>query len=64
VKQYEDAIKAHKAGRPVDVLELPAPPGYPPLPSINARAAAPVAAASGGIISFIKPKSVFNLLIG
>ncbi|EDO41324.1 predicted protein [Nematostella vectensis] len=32
VKQYEDAIKCHKAGKPVDYEELPAPPGFAPIP--------------------------------
>uniref|UniRef100_A0A8C1XTI7 Coiled-coil and C2 domain-containing protein 1B n=1 Tax=Cyprinus carpio TaxID=7962 RepID=A0A8C1XTI7_CYPCA len=31
IKQYQDAIKAHKAGRPVNLAELPVPPGCPPL---------------------------------
>nr|XP_040041709.1 coiled-coil and C2 domain-containing protein 1A [Gasterosteus aculeatus aculeatus] len=31
VKQYQDAIRAHKAGRPVDLSDLPVPPGCPPL---------------------------------
>ncbi|XP_066516809.1 coiled-coil and C2 domain-containing protein 1A isoform X2 [Hoplias malabaricus] len=31
VKQYQDAIKAQKAGRPVNLAELPIPPGCPPL---------------------------------
>ncbi|XP_043913621.1 coiled-coil and C2 domain-containing protein 1A [Protopterus annectens] len=31
VKQYQDAIRAHKAGKPVQLLELPVPPGFPPL---------------------------------
>ncbi|XP_034043620.1 coiled-coil and C2 domain-containing protein 1A [Thalassophryne amazonica] len=31
VKQYQDAIKAHKAGRPISLSELPVPPGCPPL---------------------------------
>ncbi|XP_069051742.1 coiled-coil and C2 domain-containing protein 1A [Lepisosteus oculatus] len=31
VKQYQDAIKAHKAGRPVNLSELPVPPGCPPV---------------------------------
>ena len=26
-QQYDDAIKAYKAGKPVDFEELPAPPG-------------------------------------
>ncbi|XP_061080157.1 coiled-coil and C2 domain-containing protein 1A-like isoform X2 [Conger conger] len=32
VKQYQDAIRSHKAGRPVNLSELPVPPGCPPLP--------------------------------
>ncbi|XP_035827871.1 coiled-coil and C2 domain-containing protein 1-like isoform X2 [Aplysia californica] len=32
VKQYEDAIKCYRAGRPVDFEELPCPPGYAPIP--------------------------------
>lgn len=32
VKQYSDAIKAHKGGRSVAFDELPTPPGYPPIP--------------------------------
>ncbi|NXR21119.1 C2D1B protein, partial [Cinclus mexicanus] len=39
-KQYQDAIRAHKAGRKVNFSELPVPPGFPPLPG--------VAAADGG----------------
>uniref|UniRef100_A0A672HCN5 Coiled-coil and C2 domain-containing protein 1B n=1 Tax=Salarias fasciatus TaxID=181472 RepID=A0A672HCN5_SALFA len=31
VKQYQDAIRAHKAGRPVSLADLPVPPGCPPL---------------------------------
>lgn len=31
VKQYQDAVKAHKAGRPVNLSDLPMPPGCPPL---------------------------------
>lgn len=33
IKQYEDAIKLTKAGKPCDYNELPTPPGYPPIPS-------------------------------
>ncbi|KAJ8251528.1 hypothetical protein GJAV_G00222310 [Gymnothorax javanicus] len=29
-KQYQDAIRSHKAGRPVNLSELPVPPGCPP----------------------------------
>ncbi|XP_024623196.1 coiled-coil and C2 domain-containing protein 1A isoform X6 [Neophocaena asiaeorientalis asiaeorientalis] len=36
VKQYEDAIRAHKAGRAVDVAELPVPPGFPPIQGLEA----------------------------
>uniref|UniRef100_A0A1B6H408 C2 domain-containing protein n=1 Tax=Cuerna arida TaxID=1464854 RepID=A0A1B6H408_9HEMI len=32
VKQYADAIKQHKAGRPIPIDDLPTPPGYPPIP--------------------------------
>ncbi|XP_008315514.1 coiled-coil and C2 domain-containing protein 1A [Cynoglossus semilaevis] len=32
VKQYQDAIKTHKAGRPVTLSDLPVPPGCPPFP--------------------------------
>ncbi|NXX74549.1 C2D1B protein, partial [Urocolius indicus] len=35
-KQYQDAIRAHKAGRKVDFSELPVPPGFPPLPGVAA----------------------------
>ncbi|XP_051939204.1 coiled-coil and C2 domain-containing protein 1A [Hippocampus zosterae] len=31
VKQYQDSIKAHKAGRSVNLSDLPVPPGCPPL---------------------------------
>ncbi|XP_064194188.1 coiled-coil and C2 domain-containing protein 1B isoform X2 [Anguilla rostrata] len=31
-KQYQSAIRAHKAGRPVQYQELPVPPGFPPIP--------------------------------
>lgn len=44
VKQYEDAIKQYKAGRPVAYDELPVPPGFGPLP-INEPAPAAAAAA-------------------
>ncbi|XP_059170494.1 coiled-coil and C2 domain-containing protein 1-like [Physella acuta] len=32
VKQYEDAIKMYRAGKPVDFDELPVPPGFGPIP--------------------------------
>ncbi|KAM6148360.1 coiled-coil and C2 domain-containing protein 1A isoform 2-T2 [Erethizon dorsatum] len=40
VKQYQDAIRAHKAGRAVDVVELPVPPGFPPIQGLEAPEAA------------------------
>ncbi|XP_075404169.1 coiled-coil and C2 domain-containing protein 1A isoform X2 [Tenrec ecaudatus] len=35
VKQYQDAIRAHKAGRAVEVAELPVPPGFPPIQGLE-----------------------------
>ncbi|XP_068939279.1 coiled-coil and C2 domain-containing protein 1A [Petaurus breviceps papuanus] len=40
VKQYQDAIRAHKAGRSVDVTELPVPPGFPPIQGLEAATSA------------------------
>ncbi|KAM3915313.1 coiled-coil and C2 domain-containing protein 1B [Leptodactylus fuscus] len=34
-KQYQDAIRAHKAGRQVSLTELPVPPGFPPFPGME-----------------------------
>nr|KAF6443278.1 coiled-coil and C2 domain containing 1B [Molossus molossus] len=34
-KQYQDAIRAHRAGRKVDFSELPVPPGFPPIPGLE-----------------------------
>ncbi|XP_045712691.1 coiled-coil and C2 domain-containing protein 1B isoform X4 [Phyllostomus hastatus] len=34
-KQYQDAIRAHRAGRKVDFAELPVPPGFPPIPGVE-----------------------------
>ncbi|XP_061879235.1 coiled-coil and C2 domain-containing protein 1B isoform X2 [Entelurus aequoreus] len=31
-KQYQSAIRSHKAGKTVNFDELPAPPGFPPIP--------------------------------
>lgn len=41
VKQFEDAIKQYKAGRPVAYEELPTPPGYGPIPVATAAGATP-----------------------
>ena len=38
VKQYQDAIKAHKAGKSVPFDELPTPPGFPPIPGAPVKA--------------------------
>ncbi|XP_016398962.1 coiled-coil and C2 domain-containing protein 1B-like isoform X2 [Sinocyclocheilus rhinocerous] len=37
-KQYQAAIRAHKADRPINFDELPAPPGFPPIPGQKAAA--------------------------
>eukprot|EP00074_Homo_sapiens_P081855 XP_016856048.1 coiled-coil and C2 domain-containing protein 1B isoform X4 [Homo sapiens] len=34
-KQYQDAIRAHRAGRKVNFAELPVPPGFPPIPGLE-----------------------------
>ncbi|XP_028640510.1 coiled-coil and C2 domain-containing protein 1B [Grammomys surdaster] len=34
-KQYQDAVRAHQAGRKVDFAELPVPPGFPPIPGLE-----------------------------
>lgn len=41
VKQYEDALKAYKAGRTVAFDELPVPPGFGPLPVENTAPSVP-----------------------
>ncbi|XP_041127098.1 coiled-coil and C2 domain-containing protein 1B-like isoform X2 [Polyodon spathula] len=38
-KQYQDAIRAHKAGRTVNFSELPVPPGFPPIPGMDGAGA-------------------------
>uniref|UniRef100_A0A665XBZ3 Coiled-coil and C2 domain-containing protein 1B n=1 Tax=Echeneis naucrates TaxID=173247 RepID=A0A665XBZ3_ECHNA len=38
-KQYQSAIRAHKAGKAVDFDELPVPPGFPPIPGQKAAGA-------------------------
>ncbi|NXE58052.1 C2D1A protein, partial [Casuarius casuarius] len=34
-QQYQDAIRAHKAGKTVDFSELPVPPGFPPIQGLE-----------------------------
>ncbi|CAB3248173.1 unnamed protein product [Arctia plantaginis] len=46
VKQYQDAIKQHAAGRPIDADELPTPAGHAPLPTGGAPSASSAAAPS------------------
>lgn len=41
VKQYQDAIKNYKLKKPVDFNELPCPPGFGPIPGVNAAADQP-----------------------
>lgn len=37
IKQYQDAVRMHKAGKAVAFDELPVPPGYPPIPTSDQR---------------------------
>uniref|UniRef100_A0ABM5FQD1 Coiled-coil and C2 domain-containing protein 1A n=1 Tax=Pogona vitticeps TaxID=103695 RepID=A0ABM5FQD1_9SAUR len=39
VKQYQDAIRAHKAGKPVEFADLPVPPGFPPIQGMESSPA-------------------------
>nr|XP_046216556.1 coiled-coil and C2 domain-containing protein 1B isoform X2 [Oncorhynchus gorbuscha] len=39
-KQYQSAIRTHKAGRAVNYAELPVPPGFPPIPGQEGGAGA------------------------
>lgn len=43
VKQFEDAIKAHNAGKTVAFDELPTPPGFAPIPGTVAPEPVPIA---------------------
>ncbi|KAI5092575.1 coiled-coil and C2 domain-containing protein 1B isoform X2, partial [Silurus meridionalis] len=36
IKQYQTAIRSHKAGRDLNYGELPVPPGFPPIPGLAA----------------------------
>lgn len=46
VKQYQDSIKASKAGKPFNLEELPCPPGYAPFPTESSPAKSALAASS------------------
>ncbi|KAL5022471.1 hypothetical protein ScPMuIL_001626 [Solemya velum] len=48
VKQYQDAIKFHKAGKSIDYDELPTPPGFAPIPVRAQGPSAPHQSSSGG----------------
>uniref|UniRef100_A0A182MYA9 Coiled-coil and C2 domain-containing protein 1-like n=1 Tax=Anopheles dirus TaxID=7168 RepID=A0A182MYA9_9DIPT len=60
VKQYQDAIKAHKAGKPIPIDELPTPPGYGPIP-VDGPPQPPVPAASKKPAPSIPPKPQVTL---
>lgn len=44
-KQFEDAIKKHDRGKPVEIEDLPTPPGFPPLATLLGPVSAPKPAA-------------------
>ena len=54
IKQYEDAIKMTKAGKPCDYDELPTPPGFPPIPAAPANRG-PVRLAKPGVAALSPP---------
>ncbi|PSN49772.1 Coiled-coil and C2 domain-containing-like protein 1 [Blattella germanica] len=43
VKQYESAVKLHRAGKPIPIDELPTPPGFGPIPIEGGGNSAPAA---------------------
>ncbi|KAK3861655.1 hypothetical protein Pcinc_032404, partial [Petrolisthes cinctipes] len=48
MKQYEDAIKKHKAGKQVDYEDLPTPPGFAPIPVGSSAPGGGVGVGTGG----------------
>ena len=58
-KQYDDALRLHKTGKPIPRADLPDPPGFPPIPTSDppqARKPSPqppsqAAAASSAVLS-------------
>lgn len=59
VKQFEDAIKAHKAGKTIAYDELPTPPGYGPIPG-TAPAPKPVPVTKPPTEPISSPPSAFS----
>ena len=57
IKQYEDAIKLTKVGKPCDYNELPTPPGFPPIPAapMGVMARAPVRQVKPGVAAVAAP---------
>ena len=53
IKQYEEAIKSTRAGKPYNYSELPDPPGYPPIPV--SRPAKPVSQSPQASLSSLPP---------
>ncbi|XP_046604869.1 coiled-coil and C2 domain-containing protein 1-like isoform X1 [Neodiprion virginianus] len=47
-KQFEEAIKIHERGKPIDLEDLPTPPGFPPLGTLVGNTSPPKAAAEPG----------------
>ena len=62
-KQYDDALRLHKSGKPIPRADLPDPPGFPPIPTSDppqARKPSPqppsqAAAASSAVSSAATP---------
>ncbi|XP_071837592.1 coiled-coil and C2 domain-containing protein 1-like isoform X3 [Apostichopus japonicus] len=55
VKQYEDAIKMERAGRPVNYGELPELPDFPPLPTTKQSQSSTPAAAQPAAVPAARP---------
>jgi len=53
--QYEEAIKLHRAGRPIPRADLPDPPGYPPIPVTDTAAPPPAAKPSAATSAAAAP---------
>ena len=55
IKQYEDAIKLTKAGKPCNYDELPSPPGFPPIPAAAVATRPPVRQVKPGVAAVAVP---------